>query len=130
LFSLLLTSLSFYLSLYCVNEGKEEREIYTCRIFLLINFKYHLMECRWHNFSTFECFNFQFHLYSAIFFLSLIELARDALNSKGYCVIGGYMSPVNDAYKKKVCRCLTETEKNRLFISIHVSGKFVRKTNH
>ncbi|TKY57403.1 Nicotinamide/nicotinic acid mononucleotide adenylyltransferase [Spatholobus suberectus] len=29
------------------------------------------------------------------------ELARDALNSDGYCVIGGYMSPVNDAYKKK-----------------------------
>lgn len=30
------------------------------------------------------------------------ELARDALNSQGFCVIGGYMSPVNDAYKKKV----------------------------
>jgi len=30
------------------------------------------------------------------------ELARDALNSEGYHVIGGYMSPVNDAYKKKV----------------------------
>ncbi|XP_027127329.1 nicotinamide/nicotinic acid mononucleotide adenylyltransferase [Coffea arabica] len=29
------------------------------------------------------------------------ELARDALNSAGFCVIGGYMSPVNDAYKKK-----------------------------
>ncbi|KAM3696147.1 hypothetical protein ACB098_06G016400 [Castanea mollissima] len=29
------------------------------------------------------------------------ELARDALNAEGYCVIGGYMSPVNDAYKKR-----------------------------
>ncbi|KAG4927378.1 hypothetical protein JHK85_053864 [Glycine max] len=29
------------------------------------------------------------------------KLARDALNSDGYCVIGGYLSPVNDAYKKK-----------------------------
>ncbi|KAF8414269.1 hypothetical protein HHK36_002269 [Tetracentron sinense] len=29
------------------------------------------------------------------------ELARDALNSEGYCVIGGYLSPVNDAYKKR-----------------------------
>nr|KYP73545.1 Nicotinamide mononucleotide adenylyltransferase 3 [Cajanus cajan] len=33
--------------------------------------------------------------------LRMFELARDALNSDGYCVIGGYMSPVNDAYKKK-----------------------------
>ncbi|XP_061353661.1 nicotinamide/nicotinic acid mononucleotide adenylyltransferase isoform X2 [Gastrolobium bilobum] len=33
--------------------------------------------------------------------LRMFELARDVLNSKGYCVIGGYMSPVNDAYKKK-----------------------------
>ncbi|KAL0400592.1 UNVERIFIED_CONTAM: Structural maintenance of chromosomes flexible hinge domain-containing protein GMI1 [Sesamum latifolium] len=29
------------------------------------------------------------------------ELARDAVNSQGLCVIGGYMSPVNDSYKKK-----------------------------
>ncbi|KAK4360448.1 hypothetical protein RND71_019400 [Anisodus tanguticus] len=28
-------------------------------------------------------------------------LAGDALTSEGFCVIGGYMSPVNDAYKKK-----------------------------
>ncbi|KAL6533321.1 hypothetical protein OROMI_027433 [Orobanche minor] len=28
-------------------------------------------------------------------------LARDALSSKGFCVIGGYMSPVNDSYRKK-----------------------------
>ncbi|XP_054818597.1 nicotinamide/nicotinic acid mononucleotide adenylyltransferase-like isoform X5 [Prosopis cineraria] len=33
--------------------------------------------------------------------LRMFELARDALNSEGYCVIGGYMSPVNDAYKKR-----------------------------
>ncbi|KAL2326323.1 hypothetical protein Fmac_025381 [Flemingia macrophylla] len=30
------------------------------------------------------------------------QLARDALSSDGFCVIGGYMSPVNDAYKKKM----------------------------
>ncbi|GAB4840552.1 hypothetical protein Ancab_021321 [Ancistrocladus abbreviatus] len=33
--------------------------------------------------------------------LRMFELARDALNAEGCCVIGGYMSPVNDAYKKK-----------------------------
>ncbi|KAL3364769.1 hypothetical protein AABB24_013509 [Solanum stoloniferum] len=33
--------------------------------------------------------------------LRCFELARDALTSEGICVIGGYMSPVNDAYKKK-----------------------------
>ncbi|KAL7582672.1 nicotinamide/nicotinic acid mononucleotide adenylyltransferase [Lactuca sativa] len=33
--------------------------------------------------------------------LRLFELARDALNAKGFNVVGGYMSPVNDAYKKK-----------------------------
>lgn len=33
--------------------------------------------------------------------LRLFELARDALNSEGYSVIGGYMSPANDAYKKR-----------------------------
>ncbi|KAK9291735.1 hypothetical protein L1049_019684 [Liquidambar formosana] len=33
--------------------------------------------------------------------LRMFELARDALNLEGYCVIGGYMSPVNDAYKKR-----------------------------
>ncbi|KAI5660176.1 hypothetical protein M9H77_28969 [Catharanthus roseus] len=33
--------------------------------------------------------------------LRCFELARDALQSEGFCVIGGYMSPVNDAYKKK-----------------------------
>lgn len=38
--------------------------------------------------------------------VSWSELARDALKSEGYCVIGGYMSPVNDAYKKRVCNLL------------------------
>ncbi|KAF6145087.1 hypothetical protein GIB67_013438 [Kingdonia uniflora] len=33
--------------------------------------------------------------------LRMFELARDALNSEGYSVIGGYMSPVNDAYNKR-----------------------------
>ncbi|XP_010483049.1 PREDICTED: nicotinamide/nicotinic acid mononucleotide adenylyltransferase-like [Camelina sativa] len=33
--------------------------------------------------------------------LRLFELARDALHSNGFHVLGGYMSPVNDAYKKK-----------------------------
>ncbi|XP_024960027.1 nicotinamide/nicotinic acid mononucleotide adenylyltransferase isoform X1 [Cynara cardunculus var. scolymus] len=33
--------------------------------------------------------------------LRLFELARDALNSRGFHVVGGYMSPVNDAYQKK-----------------------------
>lgn len=37
--------------------------------------------------------------------LRCFELARDALNSEGFCVIGGYMSPVNDAYKKKGLVC-------------------------
>lgn len=31
-----------------------------------------------------------------------LELARDALNLLGYYVLGGYMSPVSNAYKKKV----------------------------
>ncbi|KAB1215096.1 Nicotinamide mononucleotide adenylyltransferase [Morella rubra] len=33
--------------------------------------------------------------------LRMFELARDALHAEGYSVIGGYMSPVNDAYKKE-----------------------------
>lgn len=33
--------------------------------------------------------------------LRMFELARDALLSDGYAVLGGYMSPVNDAYAKK-----------------------------
>ncbi|KAJ7963613.1 Nicotinamide-nucleotide adenylyltransferase [Quillaja saponaria] len=33
--------------------------------------------------------------------LRMFELARDALKLEGNCVIGGYISPVNDAYKKK-----------------------------
>ncbi|CAA0410069.1 Cytidyltransferase-like domain [Arabidopsis suecica] len=33
--------------------------------------------------------------------LRMFELARDNLHSKGFHVLGSYMSPVNDAYKKK-----------------------------
>ncbi|CAL5402637.1 unnamed protein product [Camellia sinensis] len=33
--------------------------------------------------------------------IQINSLARDALCSEGFCVIGGYMSPVNDAYKKR-----------------------------
>ncbi|KAJ4974295.1 hypothetical protein NE237_007469 [Protea cynaroides] len=33
--------------------------------------------------------------------LRMFELAKDALSSEGYYVIGGYMSPATDAYKKK-----------------------------
>ncbi|XP_024023444.1 nicotinamide/nicotinic acid mononucleotide adenylyltransferase [Morus notabilis] len=33
--------------------------------------------------------------------IRLFELARDPLNSEGFCVIGGYMLPVNHAYKKR-----------------------------
>ncbi|KAH9298716.1 hypothetical protein KI387_030398, partial [Taxus chinensis] len=33
--------------------------------------------------------------------LRMFELARDALISDGYAVLGGYMSPVNDGYGKK-----------------------------
>ncbi|URE35219.1 hypothetical protein MUK42_37439 [Musa troglodytarum] len=33
--------------------------------------------------------------------LRLFELAKDALEAQGYIVIGGYMSPANDAYRKK-----------------------------
>ncbi|XXG50576.1 hypothetical protein AAC387_Pa02g4562 [Persea americana] len=33
--------------------------------------------------------------------LRMFELARDAVKSEGCCVIGGYLSPANDAYKKK-----------------------------
>ena len=42
---------------------------------------------------------------SLFFFLSdvfRLELAKDELQQRGNCVLGGYMSPVNDAYKKKV----------------------------
>jgi hypothetical protein len=30
------------------------------------------------------------------------ELGMDALTAEGYHVLGGYMSPVNDLYQKKV----------------------------
>ena len=42
-------------------------------------------------------------MYLISFILICSELASDALWSQGYCVAGGYMSPVNDAYKKRVC---------------------------
>ncbi|KAL4618597.1 hypothetical protein ACB092_06G022000 [Castanea dentata] len=41
--------------------------------------------------------------------LRMFELARDALNAEGYCVIGGYMSPVNDAYKKRMCHLASKS---------------------
>jgi hypothetical protein len=34
--------------------------------------------------------------------LRMFELARDALLNEGYYLLGGYMSPVGDAYDKKV----------------------------
>jgi nicotinamide mononucleotide adenylyltransferase len=34
--------------------------------------------------------------------LRMFELAKDALLSEGYDVLGCYMSPVGDAYNKKV----------------------------
>ena len=38
------------------------------------------------------------------FFVFIVELARDALNSTGlFDVIAGVISPVNDAYQKEVC---------------------------
>ncbi|KAL9234509.1 hypothetical protein vseg_009375 [Gypsophila vaccaria] len=37
--------------------------------------------------------------------LRMFELARDALTSEGYHVIGAYMSPVNNAYVKKGLIC-------------------------
>ncbi|VAI62903.1 unnamed protein product [Triticum turgidum subsp. durum] len=33
--------------------------------------------------------------------LRMFELAKDELQQRGYSVLGAYMSPVNDAYKKK-----------------------------
>ncbi|ESQ42867.1 hypothetical protein EUTSA_v10015421mg, partial [Eutrema salsugineum] len=38
-------------------------------------------------------------------------LARDALHSMGFHVLGGYMSPVNDAYKKKYWSMMLESLK-------------------
>jgi len=36
--------------------------------------------------------------------LRMFELAKDELQQRGYHVLGGYISPVNDAYKKKLFR--------------------------
>ncbi|KAF0933409.1 hypothetical protein E2562_018516 [Oryza meyeriana var. granulata] len=38
--------------------------------------------------------------------LRMFELAKDELQQRGYSVLGGYLSPVNDAYKKKDVVCL------------------------
>jgi hypothetical protein len=50
--------------------------------------------------------------------LRMFELARDELRSKGFHVLGGYMSPVNDAYKKKVFVIL------RILVSFHNDSFF------
>ena len=39
---------------------------------------------------------------SFAFHNAVAELGRDALTADGYHVLGGYMSPVNDQYNKKV----------------------------
>ncbi|XP_028555668.1 nicotinamide/nicotinic acid mononucleotide adenylyltransferase-like [Dendrobium catenatum] len=52
--------------------------------------------------------------------MRMFELARDALNLLGYCVIGGYMSPVNDAYKKKVPYIPCELASSSVYISNNV----------
>ena len=36
--------------------------------------------------------------------LSIVEMAKDWCTDSGYTVIGGYFSPVGDAYGKKVAR--------------------------
>lgn len=43
------------------------------------------------------------------------ELAKDALKARGYVVTGGYMSPVNDAYKKKVYGALVLTTSDKKY---------------
>lgn len=48
------------------------------------------------------CCDLLFKCITDKFSLSSLELARDALHLKGFHVLGGYMSPVNDAYKKEV----------------------------
>nr|GEX48588.1 protein eceriferum 1-like [Tanacetum cinerariifolium] len=45
----------------------------------------------------------------AFMHLRLFELARDALNSKGFQVVGGYTSLINYAYKKKVLQLRSVT---------------------
>lgn len=51
-----------------------------------------------------------FYIYIQFFCLCcLLELAKDALTARGYLVIAGYMSPVNDAYGKKVKLLLIDT---------------------
>lgn len=73
---------------------------------------------------------FKFIYFLLVWYCFAIELARDALNSKGYCVLGGYMSPVNDAYKKKVCCCLIEGKRSLLYYIRTCLWKLVRKSNY
>ncbi|TVU11669.1 hypothetical protein EJB05_45269, partial [Eragrostis curvula] len=55
--------------------------------------------------------------------LRLFELAKDELQQRGYSVLGGYMSPVNDAYKKK--DLLPATHRIRLCELACISSSFV-----
>jgi hypothetical protein len=61
-----------FLSEFVLCKWRYTGERYTCRIFLLINFKYHLMECHWHNFFDFWVLQCH-HLYSAFFFFSSLS---------------------------------------------------------
>lgn len=47
------------------------------------------------------------------------ELAKDELEQRGYSVLAGYMSPVNDAYKKKVPYILWPRRKH-MELYVHV----------
>ncbi len=61
-----------------------------------------------------EALRFAFHN-------AIAELGRDALTAEGYHVLGGYMSPVNDLYNKKVpLSCLALQYKDYIFRSTYV----------
>ncbi|KAK3159444.1 hypothetical protein QOZ80_2AG0150160 [Eleusine coracana subsp. coracana] len=55
--------------------------------------------------------------------LRMFELAKDELQQRGYSVLGGYMSPVNDAYKKK--DLLPATHRIRFCELACISSSFV-----
>lgn len=55
--------------------------------------------------------------------LRMFELAKDELERRGYSVLGGYMSPVNDAYKKK--DLLLATHRIRFCELACISSSFV-----
>lgn len=55
--------------------------------------------------------------------LRMFELAKDELQQRGYFVLGGYMSPVNDAYKKK--GLLPATHRIRFCELACISSSFV-----